>query len=152
MAEVIIFVVDLSTFDEYTTQGENKLIQSLNFFANVWFDYDLYKIPIMLLLNKNDLLKEKIVINGSRVEHHFPDYVDYTVPKNEEINNEDDMDLVKVKCYIRDAFMNITEGKHKRHSCYVFFTSIFDVESVRAVVKSYSAVYEAIVLRRYGLL
>ena len=128
----------------YTPQGENKLIQSLKFFANIWYDKDLHNIPIMLLFTNEDLLQDKILLRNIGVEDHLPACSSYVLPQKDEVQHEHHQ-VVKAKCFIRDTFMKVTRSKRKRHS-EVFFTSVNDVEGVRSVFKSYSTVYKDIIL------
>ena len=72
--------------------------------------------------------------------------------KNDGVEAGGDVEMARVKCYVRDTFCSLTEGAHKRHLFYVFYTSADDTRSIHDVVDSYSFVYEASVLESFGLL
>lgn len=51
---------------------------------NIWFVFDrwLRTISIILFLNKQDMLAEKVLAGKSKIEDYFPEYAHYTVPED----------------------------------------------------------------------
>ena len=113
----------------------------------------------MLLLNKKDLLREKIVTRGEKLEDHFPEFASYrlsNLPSDEEEEEEEEEEEVeevgRALSFMRDSFCAAVSKAYKNHSCYVFYTNALDVKNIETVFKSYSIVYETSVLRHYELL
>ena len=50
----------------------NQLEESLQWFRQIWINYYLYYIPIILYLN--DIFVKKIVEDQCKLEDYFPDY------------------------------------------------------------------------------
>ncbi|ORZ31117.1 G-protein alpha subunit-domain-containing protein [Catenaria anguillulae PL171] len=68
---VIIFVVAMSSYDQLLpgSNGMTRLHDSLAFFEEVAKHPLLNKKPVLLFLNKTDVLKEKLTKGSSRVEY-----------------------------------------------------------------------------------
>lgn len=45
----------------------------------------LRTISIILFLNKQDMLAEKVLAGKSKIEDYFPEYANYTVPEDGKI-------------------------------------------------------------------
>ena len=73
-----------------------------SFFRNTRW---LRTISVILFLNKQDLLAEKIMAKKHRLETYFPDFANYHTPA--EIHTEpcEDPEVVRAKYYIRDEFL-----------------------------------------------
>ena len=84
----IIFVTACDSFNMmlYEDEGENRLRESLELFKNIWNKYICFRwlrtISVILFLNKQDLLAEKIK-SGRRLEDYFPEFTRYTVSQVE---------------------------------------------------------------------
>ena len=99
----IIFVTACDSYNMmlYEDEGENRLRESLELFRNIWnnrfvFSLDflfflnetivffrwLRSISVILFLNKQDLLAEKIK-SGRRLEAYFPEFARYAVSQGE---------------------------------------------------------------------
>lgn len=52
--------------------------------TGIWFIFDrwLRTISIILFLNKQDMLAEKVLAGKSKIEDYFPEYAHYTVPED----------------------------------------------------------------------
>ncbi|KAK4470166.1 hypothetical protein MN116_005747 [Schistosoma mekongi] len=66
----ILYLVDCSSFDQTLIEDhrQNRLIDSLEVFEQAWSNKYLRKVPMIVFLNKIDLLEEKIC-NGHRVDN-----------------------------------------------------------------------------------
>lgn len=85
----------------------------------------LETIPVILLLNKQDLLATKIKTNGARLSDYFPDFVDYTLSEvdsrkkptmtnlssilldfaSDNISSGEDPEVNRAKYFLRDQFL-----------------------------------------------
>lgn len=56
---------------------------------NIWFVFDrwLRTISIILFLNKQDMLAEKVLAGKSKIEDYFPEYAHYTVPEDGKVSH-----------------------------------------------------------------
>ena len=70
----LIFIVSLSSFDQKMDENisVNRMVESLVLFDGICNNEILYKIPVILFLNKMDLFKIKL--EKSKVGHYFLDY------------------------------------------------------------------------------
>lgn len=60
---------------------------------------------MILFLNKQDLLGEKIRAGKSRLEDYFPDFSRYQTPVDATAEPGDDPEFVRAKYFIRDEFL-----------------------------------------------
>lgn len=65
----------------------------------------LRTISVILFLNKQDLLAEKIKAGKSRLEDYFPDFARYQTPFDAAVENGEDPSVVRAKYFIRDEFL-----------------------------------------------
>uniref|UniRef100_A0A4W5R0I6 Uncharacterized protein n=1 Tax=Hucho hucho TaxID=62062 RepID=A0A4W5R0I6_9TELE len=61
----------------------NRLRESLDLFKSIWNNRFLRTISVILFLNKQDMLADKILAGKSKLEDYFPEYARYTVPAEE---------------------------------------------------------------------
>jgi len=72
--DVVIFVVDLSEFDQVSHEGTvNRMVEALSLFDQVCNTY-FRRTSIMLLLNKSDLFREKIKTKKLNKVMEFSDF------------------------------------------------------------------------------
>lgn len=129
--KAILFVVDSSGFDTKLREDDktNRLEESLNIFKRVWSNPYLEKSGIILFMNKQDILKEKIE-RGHRIENYFPEYNDYKLSKN---NIKDgDYEYSKAKHFILDKFIEVTK-QTKGHRFFSHFTTATDTKNIKRV-------------------
>ena len=92
----------------------NRLRESIESFRQIWTNRYLYHISIILFLNKFDLLVKKLVQDGCKLEHYFPEFESYKMPaevdKNLIVPNEDAR-VTRAKLFIRDQFISITQSE-----------------------------------------
>ncbi|RXN13531.1 guanine nucleotide-binding G(olf) subunit alpha [Labeo rohita] len=90
----IIFVAASSSYNMVIREDNstNRLRESLDLFRSIWTNRFLRTISVILFLNKQDMLAEKILAGKSKLEDYFPEYARYTLPPEgliaaETINN-----------------------------------------------------------------
>lgn len=76
----IIFVAACSSYNTALSEDptQNRLTESLDLFESIWNNRWLLSIPIILFLNKQDLLADKIVKN--KLSDYFPKFNAYQTP------------------------------------------------------------------------
>lgn len=93
----------------------------------------LRTISVILFLNKQDLLAEKIRAGKSKLEDYFSDFARYQTPCDATIEAEDDPEVVRAKYFIRDEFLvskvsfcSCKERYSTKHCfcCFTFHTYI----------------------------
>uniref|UniRef100_A0A2K5LH72 Guanine nucleotide-binding protein G(olf) subunit alpha n=1 Tax=Cercocebus atys TaxID=9531 RepID=A0A2K5LH72_CERAT len=126
----------------------NRLRESLDLFVK-W----LRTISIILFLNKQDMLAEKVLAGKSKIEDYFPEYANYTVPEDATPDAGEDPKVTRAKFFIRDLFLRIStatgEGKHY---CYPHFTCAVDTENIRRVFNDCRDIIQRMHLKQYELL
>nr|XP_055037607.1 guanine nucleotide-binding protein G(olf) subunit alpha-like isoform X1 [Misgurnus anguillicaudatus] len=78
----IIFVAASSSYNMVIREDNstNRLRESLDLFRSIWTNRFLRTISVILFLNKQDMLAEKILAGKSKLEDYFPEYARYTLP------------------------------------------------------------------------
>ncbi|XP_035802970.1 guanine nucleotide-binding protein G(olf) subunit alpha-like isoform X1 [Amphiprion ocellaris] len=78
----IIFVAASSSYNMVIREDNstNRLRESLDLFRSIWTNRFLKTISVILFLNKQDVLAEKILAGKSKLEDYFPEYTNYQVP------------------------------------------------------------------------
>lgn len=154
----IIFVTACSSYNMVLREdpNQNRLRESLDLFKSIWNNRWLRTISVILFLNKQDLLAEKIRIGKSRLEDYFPDFVSYATPSDAVSEQNDDPELIRAKYFIRDEFLHIStatgDGKQGKHYCYPHFTCAVDTENIRRVFNDCRDIIQRMHLRQYELL
>uniref|UniRef100_A0A915HKE7 Guanine nucleotide-binding protein G(s) subunit alpha n=1 Tax=Romanomermis culicivorax TaxID=13658 RepID=A0A915HKE7_ROMCU len=151
----IIFVCASSSYNmvlwEDTTQ--NRLKESLTLFKGIWNNRWLKTISVILFLNKQDLLAEKILAGRHKLEDYFPEFANYQTPQDVQFDSGEDEGVVRAKYFIRGEFLRIsTAAGDGRHHCYPHFTCAVDTENIRRVFNDCRDIIQRIHLRQYELL
>uniref|UniRef100_A0A669EJD3 Guanine nucleotide-binding protein G(s) subunit alpha n=1 Tax=Oreochromis niloticus TaxID=8128 RepID=A0A669EJD3_ORENI len=124
------------------------LFQSLVFLLR-W----LRTISVILFLNKQDLLAEKVLAGKSKIEEYFPEFARYTTPDDATPEPGEDPRVTRAKYFIRDEFLRIsTASGDGRHYCYPHFTCAVDTENIRRVFNDCRDIIQRMHLRQYELL
>ncbi|KAF6197603.1 hypothetical protein GE061_008568, partial [Apolygus lucorum] len=150
----IIFVTACSSYNMVLREDptQNRLRESLDLFKSIWNNRWLRTISVILFLNKQDLLAEKIKAGKSRLEDYFQDFSRYETPVEADIGNEDPQ-VVRAKYFIRDEFLRIsTASGDGKHYCYPHFTCAVDTENIRRVFNDCRDIIQRMHLRQYELL
>uniref|UniRef100_A0A0K0E939 Guanine nucleotide-binding protein G(s) subunit alpha n=1 Tax=Strongyloides stercoralis TaxID=6248 RepID=A0A0K0E939_STRER len=151
----IIFVCASSSYNLVLWEDEtqNRLKESLSLFKNIWNNRWLKTISVILFLNKQDLLEEKIKAGRHKLEDYFPEFINYQLPPEAENDSSDDINVIRAKYFIRGEFLRIsTAAGDGRHHCYPHFTCAVDTENIRRVFNDCRDIIQRIHLRQYELL
>uniref|UniRef100_A0A8C9WYC5 GNAS complex locus n=1 Tax=Sander lucioperca TaxID=283035 RepID=A0A8C9WYC5_SANLU len=131
--------------DEKAQREANKKIEKqLQKERQAW----LRTISVILFLNKQDMLAEKVLAGKSKIEDYFPEYARYTIP------NEGLCPTEIPKVLIQFLFMSriSTASGDGRHYCYPHFTCAVDTENIRRVFNDCRDIIQRMHLRQYELL
>ncbi|XP_066443329.1 guanine nucleotide-binding protein G(s) subunit alpha isoform X2 [Eleutherodactylus coqui] len=103
----IIFVVASSSYNMVIREDNqtNRLQEALNLFKSIWNNRWLRTISVILFLNKQDLLAEKVLAGKSKIEDYFPDFGRYTTPDDAIPEPGEDPRVTRAKYFIRDEFL-----------------------------------------------
>lgn len=151
----IIFVVACSSYNLVLRedQSQNRLRESLDLFTGIWNNRFLKTISVILFLNKQDLLRDKVLAQKSKIEEYFPEYARYRTPEDAVRESGEEEEVTRAKYFIRDEFLRIStatgEGKHY---CYPHFTCAVDTENIRRVFNDCRDIIQRMHLRQYELL
>ncbi|XP_064156494.1 guanine nucleotide-binding protein G(s) subunit alpha-like [Anguilla rostrata] len=151
----IIFVVASSSYNMVVREDDhtNRVQEALNLFKNIWNNRWLRTISVILFLNKQDLLAEKVLAGKSKIEEYFPDFARYTTPDDASPEPGEDPRVTRAKYFIRDEFLRIsTASGDGRHYCYPHFTCAVDTENIRRVFNDCRDIIQRMHLRQYELL
>eukprot|EP00794_Sanderia_malayensis_P016039 gene16039-17661_t len=94
----IIFVVACSSYDIALREDKtrNRLKESMELFSLVWNNRFLCNVAIILFLNKQDLLNDKIMAGKSKLEDYYPEYIRYKTPEKTVRDSPDEVMRAKV--------------------------------------------------------
>jgi guanine nucleotide-binding protein G(s) subunit alpha len=147
----IIFVTACSSYNLVLREDatQNRIRESLDLFGSIWTNRWLRSISIILFLNKQDLLAEKVKSAKSRIEDYFPEYANYSTDNQPEPG--EDPEFVRAKFFFRDEFLKIAVSDG-RHYCYPHFTCAVDTENIRRVFNDCRDIIQRMHLRQYELL
>ncbi|KAM7425583.1 G-protein beta/gamma-subunit complex binding [Porites harrisoni] len=151
----IIFVVACSSYNLVLREdpSQNRLKESLELFRSIWNNRWLRTISVILFLNKQDLLKEKVRAGKSKIEDYFPDFARYRTPPDATAEPGDEESVTRAKYFIRDEFLRIsTASGDGKHYCYPHFTCAVDTENIRRVFNDCRDIIQRMHLRQYELL
>ena len=159
----IIFVASSSSYNMVLREdpSQNRLRESLELFRSIWNNRWLRTISVILFLNKQDLLEDKIKSGKSKLEDYFPEFVHYLLPPEAgpEIDSGSDKEFTRAKYFIRDNFLQISQQpssgdakQHSAHHCYPHFTCAVDTENIRRVFNDCRDIIQRVHLRMYEIL
>lgn len=151
----IIFVAASSSYNMVIREDNstNRLRESLDLFRSIWTNRFLRTISVILFLNKQDMLAEKILAGKSKLEDYFPEYARYTLPPEATPDPGEDPKVSRAKFFIRNEFLKIsTASGTDKHYCYPHFTCAVDTENIRRVFNDCRDIIQRMHLRQYELL
>ncbi|XP_033105159.1 guanine nucleotide-binding protein G(s) subunit alpha-like [Anneissia japonica] len=151
----IIFVVACSSYNLVLREdpNQNRLRESLDLFKSIWNNRWLKTISIILFLNKQDLLADKIKAGKSKLETYFSEFDSYSLPQDSTLESGEDAGVARAKYFIRDEFLKIsTASGDGRHYCYPHFTCAVDTENIKRVFNDCRDIIQRMHLRQYELL
>ncbi|CAK9297554.1 unnamed protein product [Gordionus sp. m RMFG-2023] len=151
----IIYVTECSSYNMVLREdpNQNRLRESLDLFKTIWNNRWLRTISVILFLNKQDLLAEKILAGKSKLEEYFPDFATYQTPPDAIAEPRENQLVTRAKYFIRDEFLKIsTSSGDGKHYCYPHFTCAVDTENIRRVFNDCRDIIQRMHLRQYELL
>uniref|UniRef100_A0A8C1VK76 GNAS complex locus n=2 Tax=Cyprinus carpio TaxID=7962 RepID=A0A8C1VK76_CYPCA len=139
--------------DEKAQREAYKATHRLLLLGKTGFYKFLRTISVILFLNKQDMLAEKILAGKSKLEDYFPEYARYTLPSEATPDPGEDPKVSRAKFFIRDEFLKIsTASGTDKHYCYPHFTCAVDTENIRRVFNDCRDIIQRMHLRQYELL
>ncbi|THU90902.1 G-alpha-domain-containing protein [Dendrothele bispora CBS 962.96] len=123
-ATAIIFLAPISAFDQYLEEDPrtNRIDDSLQLFTAICSNQLLNKAHLVLMLNKTDLLKQKLKA-GIKVAKYITSY-GKRPNKYEDVSN-----------YFRAHFIQIHKRKDiSNRALYVHFTSMLDIKATQSII------------------
>ncbi|XP_011792046.1 PREDICTED: guanine nucleotide-binding protein G(olf) subunit alpha [Colobus angolensis palliatus] len=162
----IIYVAACSSYNMVIREDNNtnRLRESLDLFESIWNNRWLRTISIILFLNKQDMLAEKVLAGKSKIEDYFPEYANYTVPEDGCLVEKEGVEGMRRRprdsrgtkekaSFHRTSIERIStatgEGKHY---CYPHFTCAVDTENIRRVFNDCRDIIQRMHLKQYELL
>ncbi|KZT65344.1 G-protein alpha subunit [Daedalea quercina L-15889] len=133
-ATAIIFLAPISAYDQYLEEDPrtNRIDDSLQLFTSVCTNKLLHKAALVLMLNKTDLLRQKLEA-GIKVRKYISSYGDR--PNTYE----------EVSEYFRAHFIQVHRRKDvNRRPLFAHFTSMLDIKATQSIIVN---VNEAIMRR-----
>ncbi|KAA0200882.1 GTP-binding regulatory protein Gs alpha-S chain [Fasciolopsis buskii] len=152
----IIFVAACSSYNMVLREdpSQNRVKESLELLGSIWNNRWLRNISVILFLNKQDLLTEKVLAGKSKIEVYFPHYATYQAPADTlaEYHHENP-EVVRARFFFRDEFLRVTSNNNGgRHYCYPHLTCAVDTENIRRVFNDCRDIIQRMHLRQYELL
>ncbi len=178
----IIFVVSASSYNMVLREDntQNRLREALDLFRSIWNNRWLRTISVILFLNKQDLLQEKITSGRYKLEDYFPEFAHYLIPPEasaelaaataaRQAQGDDSAmseaalaalkEFTRAKYFIRDNFLQLSQQsasgdskQHSGHHCYPHFTCAVDTENIRRVFNDCRDIIQRVHLRMYEIL
>ncbi|KAF5304706.1 hypothetical protein FQA39_LY09483 [Lamprigera yunnana] len=95
----IIFVTACSSYNMVLREDptQNRLRESLDLFKSIWNNRWLRTISVILFLNKQDLLAEKILAGKSKLEDYFGDFTRYQTPLDAPAETSEPPEVIRAK-------------------------------------------------------
>ncbi|XP_076053838.1 guanine nucleotide-binding protein G(f) subunit alpha-like [Oratosquilla oratoria] len=150
----VLFLVSASSFDLVTREDSstNRLQESLGIFENVWNSRFLKGSGFIVFLNKQDVLKEKVMTGSRFIGDYFSDYHNYMLSEKDQ-DDDEPLEYQKVRCFIRDKFLDIARAppksearkvslspgftvllqEEKLRECYTHFTTATDTNNIKRI-------------------
>lgn len=161
-ATAVVFVTSLSGYNLFLKEdpSKNRLKESLELFEQIWKNRFLKEVSVILFLNKQDLLEEKIKANKFKLETYFPNYTNYkpnlTAATKKDVSLES-QEYLRALFFLRDMFMSVTQTNFVEPSrgsrlCFPHFTCAVDTNHMRRIFDDCRTVIQRIHLQRFGIL
>ncbi|XP_058828207.1 guanine nucleotide-binding protein G(f) subunit alpha [Topomyia yanbarensis] len=137
--EAVLFMVACGSFDQTLREdpSQNRLAEAFELFRGVWHNRFLSDTGLIVFLNKQDILKQKIAA-GKTIGTYFPEYNDYVaLVDTDEVCDE----FARSRGFIKSKLVDITNEPPRRtshlirrkRSCYYHYTVATDTNNVRMV-------------------
>ncbi|XP_055533694.1 guanine nucleotide-binding protein G(f) subunit alpha [Wyeomyia smithii] len=136
--EAVLFMIACGSFDQTLREdpSKNRLAEAFELFRGVWHNRFLSETGIIVFLNKQDILKQKIEA-GKSIEDYFPEYNQYKENADSDICDE----YTRARTFIKSMLVDITNEPPRRtshlikrkRSCYYHYTIATDTNNIRMV-------------------
>ncbi|XP_035792283.1 guanine nucleotide-binding protein G(f) subunit alpha-like [Anopheles albimanus] len=135
----VLFLISCGGFDQTLREDpkQNRLTEGFELFRGVWHNRFLAETGVIVFLNKQDVLEQKL-LTGKSIRTYFPEYDDYVAfADKDQLYDE----LARTRSFIRSKMVDITNEPPRRtshligrkRSCYFHFTIATDTQNVRTV-------------------
>ncbi|XP_050294827.1 guanine nucleotide-binding protein G(f) subunit alpha [Anthonomus grandis grandis] len=151
--QAILFLISASDFDQTLREesSKNRLLEAFDLLRDIHKCKFVRDAGLIVFLNKQDLLKRKIVDQGRRIEEYFPEYKEYIPNKKDGWDGIDQ--YTKAKLFMKHKVMEIASTPvaiesvgfvpgynfHEElppREVYVHFTVATDTNNIRTVFES----------------
>ncbi|KAK2118044.1 hypothetical protein P7K49_004931 [Saguinus oedipus] len=97
----IIFMVASSSCNIVIWEDNQTscLQEALNLLKSIWNNRWLHTISVILFLNKQDLLAEKVLARKSKIEDYVPEFAHYTIPEDTTPESGEDPQVIRAKYF-----------------------------------------------------
>ncbi|XP_052871719.1 guanine nucleotide-binding protein G(f) subunit alpha [Anopheles cruzii] len=137
--QAVLFLISCGSFDQTLREDpkQNRLAEGFELFRGVWHNRFLAETGVIVFLNKQDVLEQKLLA-GKSIRTYFPEYDDYVAfADKDQLYDE----LSRTRSFIRSKLVDITNEPPRRtshligkkRSCFYHFTVATDTQSVRTV-------------------
>jgi guanine nucleotide-binding protein subunit alpha, other len=138
--QAVLFVISCGDFDQTLREDptQNRLAEAIKLFNGVWQNRFLYSAGVIVFLNKQDIMEEKIR-SGKLIGTYFPKYYQYRLSAQD--GNVFD-ECNKTRCFIRQNLIDVTKivprrvsniGRDRPRECFFHFTVATDTNNIRKV-------------------
>ncbi|XP_038061513.1 guanine nucleotide-binding protein G(s) subunit alpha-like isoform X1 [Patiria miniata] len=180
----LIFVVACSSFDLVLREDQNKnrLQESLELYERLWKNRFLRSTSVILFLNKQDILAQKVSKGTSLLSHYYADYEHFEPPETIEppegwccfstkrkraeqrrresmfpaLNISESKEFFKAKSFIKAKFQDLSVCDEKEHHfikhCYSHFTIAVNSENISIVFDSCKDMIQRLHLTKAGII
>lgn len=78
--EAVLFMIACGSFDQTLREDpkQNRLVEAFELFRGVWHNRFLAETGLIVFLNKQDILEQKI-LSGKSIKDYFPEYEEYVL-------------------------------------------------------------------------
>lgn len=145
----IMFVASCSSYNMTLREDPSKyrLVEALELFNSIWNNEWLQDSSVILFLNKEDVLREKVNAGRSPISKYYPDYANFRPDESAYkalVPNDGDetAEVRKAKLFFAETFLRCTktaDQRTKEHSerrpreCFLHFTTAIDTENINRV-------------------
>ncbi|XP_055610001.1 guanine nucleotide-binding protein G(f) subunit alpha [Uranotaenia lowii] len=148
--DAVLFLIACGSFNQTLREDptRNRLAESIELFRGIWHNRFLAETGMIVFLNKQDILEQKLLA-GKSIGEHFPEYKEFV----QRIDPEGSLpELTRSRRFIKSKLVDITNEPPRRTShlvngkraCYFHFTVATDTNNVRMV---FDDVYNIILTR-----
>lgn len=101
--EAVLFMIACGSFDQTLREDpkQNRLTEAIELFRGVWHNRFLADTGLIVFLNKQDILEQKILA-GKSIGHYFPEYEEYVATADSD-NFCDE--FTRTRCFIKSKLV-----------------------------------------------